>query len=147
MQNIYLICGVSGSGKSWVCNQLVNKFHYLSHDLYNIQSKNYEPVLVQAAKTSTKPILADCPFGERLLRDSLEKQGCTIIPYFIVEPVSVITFRHLKRNGKEPSKAVITRAGTIINRAQEWNAKYGNSQYILDILTNEVVQKSTQTSI
>lgn len=90
-----------------------------------------------AARREQKPIVTECPFGERVLKEKLEKYGLTVLPYFVVEPPEVCAKRYMKREGKPIQKAAYTRATSIVNRAIEWNAPMGNSDTILAILKNK----------
>ena len=67
---LYLICGVSGSGKTWVCKQLTNKYNYVPHDL---NFANIYQAISIAAQKSKNPIITECPFGERIQMEGLKK--------------------------------------------------------------------------
>lgn len=134
MRKVYLICGVSGSGKTWVCNQLKEKFHYIPHDEhYN----NFTKVILNAALSADKDIITECPFGERIVRQDLEKYNIRVIPHFIVEPPELVAKRYQDRENKPIQKAAFTRASSILQRAQEWNAPYGKSEQILEMLQKD----------
>lgn len=138
MQPVYLVCGVPGSGKSWVCEQLEGEFSYLKHDEWLDTPKEkriYANAILKLAKTSEKPVLADCPFGERPLKEDLERLGLKVTPIFIVEMPMVIAKRYSLRKKPIP-KAHMTRALSIKNRAKEWNAFFGTSQEVLYYLRN-----------
>lgn len=60
MQTVYLICGVPGSGKTWVCEHLKDKFNYIPHDEY---LKDHARVICEAAKVVKRSIITECPFG------------------------------------------------------------------------------------
>lgn len=137
LQPVYLVCGVPGSGKTWVLNQLKNQFTVVEHDDFIGQSMAWMVAVLAASKISQKPILTDCPFGERLAKEHLEACGANIMPYFIVEPVHVVMQRYQKRTGKPLPMASVTRASTIKNRAEEWSAPYGTSEVIFDLLKKE----------
>lgn len=132
MQKIYLVCGVPGSGKSWVCNQLSEKFEYIAND--DFIGKDYLKELFAAARRSEKPILADCPFAERKVREELEAMRLKVIPYFIVESPQVVKQRYEKREGRPVEKNTISRAMSIKGRAEEWNAPHGTSSQVLELL-------------
>lgn len=133
MQPCYLICGVSGCGKTWVCKQLKDKFTYIPHDEhYN----DFVPVIVRACLSSEKPVITECPFAERITKSSLEIHGVEVIPYFVIEPTQKIMKRYYEREGKMPPQAAVTRASTIINRAIEWQAEFGTSDEVLEKLRN-----------
>lgn len=126
---VYLICGVPGSGKTWVCQRLSQRFIYVPHDDH---INNFTKVVESFAKTGT--VITECPFGERQVRGDLERRGLIVKPYFIVETPETVALRYKNRNGKLPSQNVLTRALTIKNRANEWNAPYGTSQEIYALL-------------
>ncbi len=132
MQPIYLVCGVPGSGKSWVCDQLTHKFHYVRHDDY-IQG-DYTKGLAYEAKASEKPVIGDCPFGERVLIKDLEDRGLSVTPVFIVEDGQVVRKRYEARDKKPIPPQHITRAINIRHRAEEWRCFYGTSSEVLEHL-------------
>lgn len=138
MQPIYLICGVPGSGKSWVCEQLKSDFEYLCHDDYS--KENFPVLLAQATISSNKPVLADCPFAERELRERLFEKGCHVISVFIIETPEICQARYeereeAKRRKLHPyPKQFLSRAASIASRAVEWKAFRGTSQEVLDHL-------------
>lgn len=134
-QPVILVCGVSGSGKSWVCRQVADRFHYVAHDEH---FKNHPEVIIDTCKKADKPVITESPFGERVLREQLERAGVRVIPYFVVEHPRVVQQRYLQREGKVLPKAALTRATTIIDRANEWNAPKGTSSEILNLLRGEI---------
>jgi gluconate kinase len=153
MTPVYLVCGVSGSGKSWACRQVAHKFNYIPHDRCWVHPNrrpeegldprwapgavsNHLEVLVAAAKTSQRPILTECPFAERDLREKLEAHGIRVVPFFVVEPPALVAQRYFAREKKPIPKAALTRATTIRERAIEWKAPAGSSDHILHLLQN-----------
>jgi len=132
MKKVILICGVSGSGKTWVAKQLdPEKFAYISHDQY----RDDLPTVIQAvSETTTRPVVTECPFGERVLKEKLEKMRLEVIPVFIVEEPSLIAKRYMEREGKAIGKAPMTRATTIKDRVKEWDAFSGTSKEVLEYL-------------
>lgn len=131
MQPIYVVCGVSGSGKSWVCTQLKEKFHYIPHDEHY---ENHAIVASMASKVASRPVITECPFAERVLREELEDRGHKVIPIFVIEDPYVVKRRYQSREGKPLPKAAFTRASTITKRAEEWKAPSGTSTQILKYL-------------
>ncbi len=129
-QDVTLLCGVPGSGKTWVATALRDKFCYVEHDYCD------DPVGQAwiAANTQAKPVLLDCPFAERKIRDALIDKGLNVTPVFIVEDPATIAHRYASREGKPASKSTLTRSVTIKERAEEWGAKFGTSTEILDYL-------------
>ena len=152
MQPVYLVCGVSGSGKSWACRQVRDKFFYVPHDACWVHpdatptitpdakwgprgSKSVHlEVLLKIVKEAKKPVLTECPFAERELREGLERNGIKVIPVFVIEEPRTVAERYERREGKPIPKAALSRASSIINRAREWNGFYGTSTQVVEHL-------------
>lgn len=90
---LYLVCGVSGSGKSWVCNQLKDKYEYLSSD--SSPKKGHVEKLKEMAKTS-KPLLYDLSVSiSTFIKNNAAEFD--IYPIFIKETREVILARLAER--------------------------------------------------
>jgi len=161
MKPVYLVIGVPGSGKSWVCRQLTDTFHYVPHDkawTHPTQKpvpaaeadaewpkgakSNHLEVLLRAAKTATKPVITEVPFGERRLRDQLSAAGVKVHPVFVVTDPDTVARRFLHREGKRPQPGTMKRAADMQARAKDWHAFAGTSQEVLDHLNGLVGPKS-----
>jgi hypothetical protein len=138
-QRLYLLCGVPGSGKTWVMNQVRTLYNAVDHDDF-IGQDLVQAVLQRASsgELDKRPMLVDCPFAERELRGRLERAGFSVVPIFIVEPTHVVQDRYMKREGKPLPRPSVTRAATILQRVHEWNAPRGTSEQVLDWLLKEV---------
>jgi len=134
-KTVYLICGVPGSGKSWVCNQVKDQFTYIEHDKAP-STKMLARTAANKAQESTKPLLIDCPFNETEVRHALKVLGLQVTPVFIVEHPDKVNAQYSKREGKPTPANVLTRASSIANKAHEWNALSGTSKQILEYLKN-----------
>lgn len=132
MRIVYLVCGVSGSGKTWVCEQVADKFHYVPHDMYPLSLAT--ECAYRADLYRDKAIITECPFAERVLRDTFIQRQFIVHPYFVIEAPNTCAERYLKREGKPIQKAALTRASTIVDRAIEWGAPYGTAEEILEML-------------
>lgn len=134
-----MVIGCPGSGKSWVCDQLKDKFEYVHHDLYiKMAGDTYVKEIIKAAKDATKHILCEAPFSISQLKEPLEKAGIDVIPVFIQEYPIVIETRYKAREGKHIPRGHITRQETYAKRAKEWNAFQGTSQEVFDHLSKVV---------
>lgn len=142
-QAVLLLCGVPGSGKTWVMRQLAHKFALVHNDDYIGYGHEHKASVVSLVADMDKPVLVDCPFGERPFRDCLESHGLEVYPFFIVEEPWVIQERYEAREGKPVSKATLTRAETILERAAEWNVPRGTSEEILAHLRELVITPAT----
>ncbi len=98
---------------------------------------NHFEVLREAVKVATKPVLTECPFAERELRDRLSAVGIHVIPAFVVEPPHVVAERYAKREGRPAPQAVLTRARSIRERALEWKSFMGTSSEVLEYLKSK----------
>lgn len=133
MTKVYLVVGTPGSGKTWVCNQLKDKFKYLPHDEYP-KEVQYLNEVKRLARISDKPVLIETPFSVRQIVDPLTTIGIDVIPVFILENPDVVASRYKKREGKAIPQGHLTRIQTYRQRAKEMNAFSGNSQEVLDHL-------------
>ena len=130
-KKIFMVVGCPGSGKSWVGEQLKEKFQYIRHD---DNPKGYVPEIVRQAKTATKPLLIETPFSVSQIKEPLEKQGFEVVPLYIQERPEVIRDRYQKREGKPIPEGHLTRQQTYGKRAAEQGAFAGSSTEILQRL-------------
>ncbi len=128
MQTVYLLCGVSGVGKTWICEQVKDHFEWIPQDDH---FDDQVDVTLRAAKSGVKPVLTECPFGERITREQLERKGAKVIPVFVVEDPKIVARRYESREGKPLPKNAMTRASTIIERVREWRAFSGTANEVL----------------
>jgi hypothetical protein len=129
-KNVIIICGVTASGKTWICEQLTNKFQYVPHD------DHIKGNIVKAIERmdNEKPIITECPFGETKLTEALKNRGFITHPYFIIEPLNTLDIRYFNRTGKPLPKNQATRSKYLIDRALEWDCPHGSSEEILTML-------------
>lgn len=139
MKQIYMVIGCPGSGKSWVCEQLRDRYHYVSHDDYLDMS--YLSAIVRESATAKKPLLVETPFSISQLKDPLEKKGYSVTPVFIQESGDVIRIRYLKREGKPIPPGHLSRQQTYAERARLWYSFVGTSEEVLAYLKNAVPWK------
>ena len=90
---VYLVCGASGSGKSWVCNQLAQHMQYVNYD------QTPKKIAREALKKATKPSLYDPPVGISTFikynKDDLDIKLLIILGDFITVKDQLV-----KRGGK-----------------------------------------------
>ena len=132
--DIYLVVGVPGSGKSYVCEQLKHLFTYVHHDGY-IYLKGpkgaYLKAIREAAKDSIRPLLIEAPFSVRETMEPLVEEGYNVIPLFIIEHPQTVADRYWKREKKTIPKGHLTRMETYRERALLWGAFSGTSDEVL----------------
>lgn len=135
---IYLVVGVPGSGKSWVCDQLKDKYNYLKHDDYMKDTPGYIRDAARLAADSEKPVLIETPFSVSQTGGKLLEMGYRVIPVFILESEVTTAERYFKREGKDIPKGHLTRIQTYRERCEEYNAFGGTSEQVLEHLKKQV---------
>jgi hypothetical protein len=136
MMQVYMVIGCPGSGKTWVCAQLIRQYQYVRHDSFI--GANYVAEIVRQSKTAAKPLLIETPFSVSQIKDPLELQGFRVTPVFIQELPIVIMKRYLAREGKPIPTGHLARQTTYMARALEWQSFHGTSDAVLAYLKNAV---------
>ena len=149
---VVLVCGVQGSGKSWICRQLTSQFEYVPHDQCwkhpiakpknQIDAKWGPPgcvsthfeTIVKRAEDADRPVITEVPFAEKKLKEDLEAEGLTVMPVFVIEDTATLRKRYFGRERKHLNKSAVTRAEGLPERAAEWDAFAGTSAEVLDHL-------------
>lgn len=138
MRKIYMVVGCPGSGKSWVTEQLKDKFSHIRHDDFVGKGADaYLKEIVKQTKGEGKPLLIESPFSIRQLKDPLEKNGAKVECVFIQEKNGVIEDRYQTRESKPIPQGHLTRQQTYAERASEYKSFYGTSQQVLDYLKDK----------
>lgn len=136
---IYMVVGCPCSGKSWVCDQLKDRFEYVRHDDY-IAGKNGDAAYIAAIKvravTAQKPLLIETPFSMSQLEGPLAGHGFEVKPVFIQEAPGVIEDRYREREGKPIPPGHLARQRTYMQRATDRGAFWGTSSAVLEHLKN-----------
>lgn len=132
-KTLYLVVGVPGSGKTWVCSQLAEKFHLIHHDgyIYLKTPGAYVKAILEQAPTILRPILIEAPFSVSETVEPLEKAGYKITPFFIIEEEDVLRARYFARERKPIPPGHLTRTKTYFRRAWEGKHFYGTSDQVL----------------
>ena len=134
---IYLVVGVPGSGKSWVCEQLKDDYTYVHHDgfIYLKQPGAYvQEVLKVAGNYPKKPLLIEAPFSVSETVKPLEAHGYRVIPVYIIEDPQVVSARYMKREGRFIPPGHLTRMQTYKLRAEAQKAFHGTSTEVYNHL-------------
>jgi len=99
MQPVFLLCGPPGCGKTWISEQIQDRFNFVVHDEHPIDV--YPSALLNASRVSELPILGNAPFrcGVVIQYLRIRKVDCKAI--YIVEPYDVVAQRFIKREGRE----------------------------------------------
>lgn len=143
MKNVYLVIGVPASGKSWVCDQLKDIFHYVHHDgfIYLKDPQAYLREVCKEAITATKPLLIEAPFSMKIMQD-LKNLGFEVMSVFIIEKPELLRRRYAERQRYEPHiiQGHLTRQKTFEARACEQAAFMGNSTQVLEHLKGLVTK-------
>lgn len=130
---VFAVVGCPGSGKTWVCEKLRDKFKYIAHDDHISPGANYvNAILSKVAESS--PILIEIPFSISQIKEPLERAGVRLTTLFILEDDRVISDRYFKRTGKSIPKGHLTRQRTYAQRAIESNSFTGTAHEVLEHL-------------
>lgn len=127
-QTIHLLCGVPGSGKTWVATQL-SKFNWVPHDDHDVDK--YHNEIIREAKRSDKPILAEAPFRISTLIGQLKNAGFKVKTYYVTAPEKVVRDRYQKRSKKPFPKQHATNLRRYDSK--KWDVR-GTSTQIFDEL-------------
>ncbi len=131
---VVLLCGLPASGKSWICSQL--GWSYVPNDSYmGRESSLVDAVVKIATLPRLTPVVTDCPFGERVRRETLEARRLVVKPYFVLESVEVLWKRYQARQHRPLKRDYfVSRAPGLKQRAIEWRAPHGTSDQVLNLL-------------
>lgn len=139
-QPIYLICGVPGSGKTWVCNQVADKFHFVPQENFISKDRTIAPnhlhreALLTAATKENKPVIGECPFMISIMINELKARGADVRPVFVLEPEHVVKMRYERREVRPIPKQHLTRVATVRQRARQYGIFSGSSDSVLQYL-------------
>lgn len=130
-----MVVGCPGSGKSWVCDQLKDQYHYVHHDAYiGMQGPVYVDAIKKASKTAHKTLLIEAPFSISQIVDPLIADGFEIEMVFIQEKDDVISGRYEKREKKPIPQGHLTRQQTYAQRARDSGSFSGTSEEVFKYL-------------
>lgn len=142
-KKIFILVGASGSGKSWVANQIRNQYSYVPHDTHGLKgNKDYVMAISAVATASDKPVVCDTPYSLSQIQGPLVEKGYDVRPVFIIEKPSTTKQRYeeryqaTKKGQSLMPKGHITIIETYKKRAEELNAPSGTSSEILDYMRN-----------
>lgn len=93
LNTVYMVCGASGSGKSWVCKQLLDlPISYVSYD--EVSKKDH----LSTIQACTQPVLFDpCIKISTFIKK--HKSDFNLVPIFIIESEEVMRARIEERGG------------------------------------------------
>jgi hypothetical protein len=133
MAKIYLLVGVPGSGKTWVANQLKDKYSVLAHDDFK-NTNNYIRSIIEYDKASLKPIIVETPFSMSQILEPLDAAGLDVTPVIIYDTPKQIAEQYFNREKKDIPQGHLTRNETYYMRAHNHGYFIGNSFQVLEHL-------------
>lgn len=134
----YMVVGCPGSGKSWVCDQLKEKFDYIHHDAFiGMAGFAYVKEILKKSQGATRPLLIESPFSVSQIKEPLEKRGIDVECIYIQEQEKTIKDRYETREKKPIPQGHLTRQQTYANRAKESGSFFGTSQQCFDYLKDK----------
>lgn len=140
---VYMVCGTAGAGKSWVCEQLIEQYHYVSFD--RVPKKDHVEVIRTASTDNTKLVLYDpnIKISTFIKRHSHEFD---IVPIFIIEDENTIKERLISRGGKW-TEHIGKRMKVMEARNKKYGVFSGTSSEVLDflrVIANEYTNKMNE---
>jgi hypothetical protein len=150
MQPIYLVCGVPGSGKTWVCERVLDHYHWVPQDQYITKDRAISPIelhkkaLIQAARTEVKPIIGEVPFMISIMIGELRGLGHDVRPVFVIEPPWLVKRRYEAREKKTIPQMHLTRVATVRQRANALSLFSGKSEDVLAYLRAIVTERTAK---
>lgn len=129
---VFILVGSPGVGKSWISQQLKNKFHVVEHD--NYRNPDIYVTALHAASVDNPKVLGNTPFGISQIMEKLAERKIAVTPVFIIEPEDVLKKRYRGRTGKDIPQGHITRQHTYRQRAKDLGSFYGTSDEVLTYL-------------
>jgi hypothetical protein len=132
MKKATLLVGCPASGKSWVAEQVKDKYHYVPHDDHI--GGDYIKAAVDAVQSATKPVLLETPFSMSKIMEPLNMQGILVTPVHIQDDHEKIAERYRSREGKEIPNGHLTRQKTYLQRAMDSGDFHGTPDEVLNYL-------------
>lgn len=125
-QKVYLICGVSGSGKSWICEQLKDKFSYISYD------NNKKASHLDLIREADKPVLYDLSVNVSTFINR-NKDEFDITPIFVMGDFLTVKSQLVSRGGKV-TKSLYRRWKIMKSRYNKYGTFIGSSNEVFKYL-------------
>lgn len=126
---LYLIAGVSGSGKSWVCNQLSKQFNYISYDA--VPKKQHLTLLLNP-KNHNKPLLYDLSIKTSTF---IKRHSKEFDIHFITIMGDFLQVKQqLKNRGGKITKGLYRRWIIMKNRTDQYAEFTGSASEVLSYL-------------
>lgn len=130
-QTVYLVCGVSGSGKSWVCERLTHLIHYVSSD----KDGKLDP-------TRTLELHDRCT-GTSTAIKRWRSMGIEVIPVFVMGDFLQVKQQLLDRGGKI-TKGLWRRWKRLQAVADKYSVYTDDSAGVLRWLKKELAHRNTK---
>lgn len=128
MSNVYLLVGVPGSGKSWICSRLMGVARLVHHDQWaGMAGGAYAQEILRVAGEPGLPVLCEAPFSVEKIRVPLLAAGHAVVTAYVIEDEDTLCERYLNREGRLPPPESLVRQQTYLRRAVEEQAFYGSS--------------------
>lgn len=132
---VYLVAGLNGVGKSWVCRQLdKDKCSYIEYDAYP-KDKHLNAIL--GATSLMRPIIYDNPFDARtFIKNNINKLDIKLV--VVDESDDIVIDRLLLRGSSHATIAKVIRRRGKIERLKNKANFVGTSQEVLDYLKTQI---------
>lgn len=134
MRTVYLLCGVSGAGKSWIAEKVSHLVKYVSYD----KQGYVEP-------TATIE-LHDRPVHISTTIKRWRSKGINVVPLFVAGNIETVKGQVLNRGGRVTSN-FNTRWKRVLRLSERYGVFTGSSDEVLAFLLETLQHRSTAHSI
>lgn len=134
MSKAILLVGVPCSGKSTAQHQVRAHYFVVDKDTFIGREDEYPAAVARAAAVSSRPVVANSPFGYSDLVVALEAHGLDVELIFIIEPDDVLARRYEEREGRAIPPRHLSLQKTYAKRAREHGAFFGTSAEVIEHL-------------
>jgi hypothetical protein len=125
VSRVYLVCGVAGCGKSWVCNQLMHIVKYVPYDrdghVYPTEEVELHDRTVHVVTTISR----------------WRSIGIDVVPIFILGDFLKVK-KHLLDRGGKITKSLYSRWKRMNRLNAKWGVFAGDSDEVLAFLKREL---------
>jgi hypothetical protein len=134
MKTVYLLCGVSGAGKSWVAERVSHLIKYVSYDT----NGHIDP------KATLE--LHDRPVHISTTIKRWRSKGIVVVPLFVMGDLETVQKQIISRGGRV-TQNLETRWRRVSRLAEIYSEFTGSSSEVLDFLIESLKHRSTSHTI
>ena len=129
--DVYILCGASGAGKSWIGVELKEQYSIIDYD----KEPNIDSVINKATQAAQNPKLIITPIRATYIARKIREAGCRVAVVALIESEDTISER-LKIRGGKMTTGIQNRIKRYENIKNKISMFWGNQVEVLDYLKN-----------